>query len=100
MNKLTEFLQERDGSFSATRLAFLAWAFGVLAVWIANAVTRPASEKLPTIDGSVITILGILMTGKVAQKPFEKDALEAPDPKPSPTPPEPHPTPNPPTPES
>ena len=33
MNKLAEFFQESNGTFSATRLAFLAWIFGVLIGW-------------------------------------------------------------------
>ena len=71
MNKLAEFLQEDNGGFSSTRLAFLLWVVGSLIVWIfASFSSQPMS--LAKIDPSVITVLGILMTGKVVQKFGEK----------------------------
>lgn len=72
IGKLSEFLEENDGSFSATRLAFLLWAIGVLTVWIIVSLQKWA---LQPIDGSISTILGILMTGKVIQKFGEKPDL-------------------------
>ncbi len=71
MNKLLEFLQEDNGGFSSTRLAFLLWVFGVLVVWIIASVTSQPMT-LARIDPSVTTVLGILMTGKVVQKFGEK----------------------------
>lgn len=67
--KIEEFLQEENGGFSSTRLAFLLWAVGVLIIWIINSAK---SGILQPIDGSVITIMGILMGGKVVQKFGEK----------------------------
>jgi hypothetical protein len=69
MNRLPEFLQEDDGGFSATRLAFLLWVGGVLIVWIIDSLS---SKTLERIDPTVTTIIGILMTGKVVQKFGEK----------------------------
>ncbi|NHR06829.1 hypothetical protein HA052_16705 [Chromobacterium haemolyticum] len=65
MMKVSEFLQDGFGSFSATRLAFLLWALGVLLVWAYTSIQK-GSPSLP-IDNSVIVVLGILMTGKVTQ---------------------------------
>ena len=68
--KLLEFLQEDDGSFSATRLAFLLWVVGVLVVWVFESIRLNALQSL---SGDVTTIIGILMTGKVVQKFGEKN---------------------------
>lgn len=65
MKRLGEFFQEQNGSFSSTRLAFLLWAIGVLAVWIVISIRGGAIQPLPE---SLIMILGVLMTGKVVQK--------------------------------
>lgn len=67
--KIEEFLQQEDGGFSSTRLAFLIWAVGVLVIWIISSLKNSA---LQPIDSTVITILGILMGGKVVQKFGEK----------------------------
>jgi len=60
-----QFIQDGYGAFSATRLAFLLWVVGVLAVWIYLSIVR--AESLLHIDSSVVTLIGILMTGKVVQ---------------------------------
>ena len=65
MNKLTEFFKESNGTFSATRLAFLTWAFGVLIVWGVPSVRHGKLEPIPE---SVVVVIGMLMTGKVVQK--------------------------------
>ena len=59
--KLLEFLQEENGGLSATRLGFLLWVIGVLIVWMINSIVK---QSLLPIDGSVATILGILMMGR------------------------------------
>ena len=69
LSRLAEFLEAPDGSFSATRLAFLAWALGVLVVWISVSFAR---NSLQPINPSVTYVLGILMTGKVIQRFREK----------------------------
>jgi hypothetical protein len=70
MYNLGQFFQD-DGTkrFSATRLAFLAWIFGALVIWGADSFQNKEMQKVPD---SVTTLIGILMTGKVAQKFGEK----------------------------
>lgn len=58
------FLQDGSGDFSATRLAFLMWSLFVLVVWCYVSVIN---QSLVDINEHVITIIGILMTGKVVQ---------------------------------
>lgn len=71
--KIHEFLQEDNGGFSSSRLAFLLWALGVLIVWIVISVKSAGLQEIPD---SVAMVLGILMTGKVAQKFGEKPRVE------------------------
>ena len=66
MNKLAQFFQEDNGNLSATRLAFLAWIFGVLVGWGID--TAHHDYKMAEIPQSVQLLIGVLMTGKVAQK--------------------------------
>lgn len=66
---ILQFLQEDNGNFSSTRLAFLLWVIGVLVVWIFISIK---SSTLQSINESVLILLGILMTGKVSQKFAEK----------------------------
>lgn len=63
--KFLEFFKDGSGSYSATRLGFVIWVFGVLVVWIYLSITNPCDSQ--KIDGTVVTILGILMSGKVVQ---------------------------------
>jgi hypothetical protein len=67
--KPISFLQDNSGGLSATRLAFLLWAVGVLIVWIYSSIQQ---DKLAEIDRTVVTVLGILMTGKTVQRFGEK----------------------------
>ncbi|MBJ7296004.1 MAG: hypothetical protein JHC73_06695 [Dolichospermum sp.] len=70
-DKFWEFFQESNtnNNFSATRLAFLAWIFSVLIVWVVQSFRHDQIEQIPD---SVIVIIGTLMTGKVVQKFGEK----------------------------
>jgi putative effector of murein hydrolase LrgA (UPF0299 family) len=70
MVKLSQFLKEENGQYSATRLAFILWAIGVLIIFMYQGFRTTNLADLK-IDGSIITILGILTTGKVSQKFFE-----------------------------
>ncbi len=63
--KLQQFLQEDNGRFSATRLAFLFWSIGVLVVWITISLYQHTLSDLPQ---SIYLIIGMLMSGKVIQK--------------------------------
>ncbi len=69
--KFAQFFQDGTGAYSATRLAFLLWAVGVLAIWIFESINKSA---LQPVDSTVTTILGILMTGKVVQSFSPNDA--------------------------
>jgi len=65
-----EFLQGGHKGFSATRLAFLLWAVGVLVVWMADSISQ---GQLAPIDYSIVTMIGILMGGKTLQRFGEKE---------------------------
>ncbi len=79
MNRLVEFVQETDGSYSATRLGFVAWTLGVLVAWVATSIDHRSLQPIPE---SVATILGVLMTGKVVQRAVERPATPPPAPAP------------------
>ena len=83
-HKLSEFFEDQDGSLSATRLAFLLWAIGVLVVW---AKASWGKAELAGINENVLWVLAVLMTGKVVQKFRETEAPAQPpvaDPAPAP----------------
>lgn len=64
--KLSEFVEDPEGKSSSIRLVFLVWAIWVLVVWaVASLSARPV--KLAPIDPTVLTLIGILMTGKAVQ---------------------------------
>ena len=67
-----EFFQDNDGNYSATRLAFLIWSIGVLAVW---SFVSLRSGELKGLPPDIATVLGVLMTGKVVQK-FAENAQD------------------------
>jgi hypothetical protein len=69
--KFSQFFQDGSGSYSSTRLAFLLWAMGVLTVWVYESIT---TYTLAQIDTTVVTILGVLMMGKVVQSYSPNDA--------------------------
>lgn len=79
--KIQKFLQDGNGEFSATRLGFLLWVVGVLMVWIYMAASRPDYNL--HIDTSVITLIGILMTGKVVQSFSPNDGPASGSPQPA-----------------
>lgn len=85
--KILEFLQDGTGAFSATRLGFLLWVIGVLLAWMINSII---TQKLQGLDASIITIIGILMSGKVVQSFSESigtgNASPAQEPAPGPAP--------------
>ena len=75
MSKLAQFFQEDNGTFSATRLAFLTWVFGALIMWGVSSFQSP-DRKMQEVPQSVQVLIGILMTGKVVQK-FREEEPEA-----------------------
>lgn len=62
---MASFLQEDDGKWSATRLALLLWVVGVLVIWGYSSVRARQMQEVPD---SVVTVMGILTTGKVVQR--------------------------------
>jgi hypothetical protein len=59
------FLQNDNGGWSATRLAMLLWVVGVLVIWAYRSIQAGQVQGIPQ---SVVTIIGILVTGKVVQR--------------------------------
>lgn len=75
MGNLGQFFQDDNTKrFSATRLAFLAWIFGALIVWGAGSFH---DQKMQEVPSSIQVLIGILMTGKVAQKVSEGSGTAA-----------------------
>lgn len=65
--KVSELFKEDNGKLSATRLALLLWTTGVLVLIIVVAIKDIEHlDKLPY--DSLITIMAMLMGGKVIQK--------------------------------
>lgn len=69
--QLREFIQDKGAAnkLSATRLAMLTWALGVLVAWI---VASLSANTLVPIPESVVTILGVVLGGKAIQRFGEK----------------------------
>ena len=58
-------MDDPKGKVSATRVVFVIWGLGVLAVWILISIVE---MKMQVLDNSIIYVLGIFMTGKVGQR--------------------------------
>lgn len=58
-------LQDDKGNTSSMRIAFLCLVVGVFLVWAIVCVMSKAIVDLPS---GIQTVLGMIMTGKVAQK--------------------------------
>ena len=71
--KITEIFTESSGKLSACRLVFLLWGVGILAVWV---ITSISNKALQPIDNSVVTLFGLIVTGKVIQRPLETPKKE------------------------
>ena len=67
---LKQFVKEDNGKFSATRLSFVAWSLVILVMWAFVSFQR---QELVVIDNSIVSILGVLMSGKVVQRFGEKN---------------------------
>ena len=66
--KVLQFFQEDNGNFSATRLGFLAFTFGLTFMLVISAYHRVPFEP----SDNTVWILMALMTGKAVQKFGEK----------------------------
>jgi hypothetical protein len=69
---VASFLQEDDGKWSATRLALLLWVVGVLMIWGYSSMRAGQMQEVPE---TVVTVIGILTTGKVVQRFGETRAI-------------------------
>ena len=69
---VASFLQEDDGKWSATRLALLLWVVGVLMIWGYSSMRAGQMQEVPE---TVVTVIGILTTGKVVQRFGEPRAI-------------------------
>lgn len=72
-----QFFQEDNENYSATRLAFVFWAFGLLGVWIYQACFKPEITIFKGDNSAVLWILVTLMGGKVVQKFKENPKISA-----------------------
>jgi len=64
MKDLLDFFKDDTGMFSAMRLVFILWSIGVLSSWITLSIIK---RQLLDIPVGVIYVMGLCVTGKVAQ---------------------------------
>lgn len=69
MNTLLSTLEDQAGGTSTTRVVLLLLIIGVLAPWIYVSI---ATQKLQPLPESVVTLVGMALAAKVAQRPMEK----------------------------
>ena len=70
---MANFLQDNRGNNSSMRLGFILWVVGVLVSWVSVVV---ATGKLPAIPESVVGVLALFLTGKVAQTHVEENKMK------------------------
>jgi hypothetical protein len=68
MNKIMQFLQEDNGTFSGQRLGFVLWNICLCAVWTYVSFKQ---GQLAAIEPGVLAGMGIMQAGKVGQKLVE-----------------------------
>lgn len=71
-----KFLQDDNGNNSSLRLAMAAWLFLVLFIWAGISIYKGAMQDIPA---SVGTMIGLLLSAKVAQKYVEPGKPEITD---------------------
>ncbi len=71
---LSSILEDNSGGLSSTRILMLSWGIGVLLVWAAGSIIGflHGVYVFPAIPESVVSILGIVLGGKVIQRFGEK----------------------------
>ncbi len=69
MNRLTEFLQNDTGRFSAMRLVFLLWSVGILGMW---GYCNVQDKKMIEIPSTVVTAFATIAGWKTVQAWTEK----------------------------
>lgn len=69
MNQLLSILEDNSGGLSSLRVIVLAWALGILVVWVACSIQSGAAQPIPE---SVVVLFSAGVAGKVAQRGLEK----------------------------
>lgn len=69
MNKLTDFFSDNSGGMSSMRLIMAVWFLGALVLWMIVSFQKAEIQPMPE---SIITLLGIVLSGKVVQRFGEK----------------------------
>ncbi|MBF0473203.1 MAG: hypothetical protein HQK93_05650 [Nitrospirae bacterium] len=71
---ISSIIEDNSGGLSSTRVLMLAWGLGTLLVWSICSVIGAIHGIyiFPSIPDSVVTILGIVLGGKVVQRFGEK----------------------------
>ena len=69
MKNLLGLLSESNTNVSSTRIIMIVWMLGILVVWSINSLKTGVMIDIPE---SLQIVIGILMSAKVVQKPFEK----------------------------
>lgn len=69
-SKLLEFVQDKSGKLSTSRLSFLLWSTGALIIWIYLTYHNRAMADVPE---GVRWILGLLIGNRVGQKYLDKN---------------------------
>lgn len=71
-----KFLNESNGNPSSMRIVTFIWVAGTFLVWAGAAIITawqsPANFTFPTLPSEIVMIVLGMITGKVAQKGFEK----------------------------
>lgn len=62
---IKQFFTEDNGTFSSTRLVSITWGLGTFVTWAGFSIAHNVIEAIPE---SVVTVIGIVLAGKVIQK--------------------------------
>ena len=68
ITNLLQFLKDDTGQYSAMRLVFILWSFVIALVWTYLSIKTGVFVSIPN---SLITLIGMLLGGKVLQSASE-----------------------------
>jgi hypothetical protein len=69
MKTISNFLSDNSGGMSSMRLIMAVWFLGALVLWMLVSFQKAEIQPMPE---SIITLLGIVLSGKVVQRFGEK----------------------------
>lgn len=72
MNSLFSFLEDTSGGFSSYRLVLVCWSAILMIVW---GYTCIITGTIVDIPGGVVTVTGMILAGKVAQRYTEAQTV-------------------------